>query len=174
MVCDHVCMCDSVYVCPRAHLWLYHVSLCVWSECVCMCMHTYGCVYGCMFYVLCVCPCMPVYMGPGCTYHCWEQRGVAENTMAPAYRQLLGGEVSSLSWRLISPWEDALIPVTHSLEEFKATRWRGVSGLQVSEWFSYSALIINLFFKSVFFSIRVLNLFCAMDPSSEMCSKYLE
>lgn len=49
--------------------------------------------------------------------------------MAPAYLELLGGEVSSVSWRLISPWEDALIPVTHSLEEFKATRWRGVSAI---------------------------------------------
>lgn len=75
-----------------------------------------------------------------------------------------------LSWRLISPGEDALIPVTHSLAGFKGAGGGRCLGLQVSERFAHSALIINSFSKSVF-STRVLNLFCAEGPSPEQRCK---
>lgn len=70
-----------------------------------------------------VCPSVFPRWEPGRTRGSAEIR-VGKSPTAPRWLQGLGSEVSSLSWRLISPGEDALIPVTHSLGKFKAARWR--------------------------------------------------
>lgn len=89
-----------VHVCM--HVTVYVVAVCcVCSVCAHMCQHVCG-------------------RGAQAT----RLRSEEVRTPAPRWLRGLGGEVSSLSWRTISPGEDALIPVTHSLEEFKAARWR--------------------------------------------------
>lgn len=100
------------------------VAVDVGSEVVCA--HATGCTrtrVAVRVALLAACVMRAPRVGPGRTCRTAEIRG-GETPTAPRWLRGLGGEVSCLSWRLILPGEAALIPVTHSLEEFKAARWR--------------------------------------------------